>query len=125
MKDRALLGLGRYMIPIPRMVWQRRVKASARKIRAGLAFMSEDHHSVRAFVVTELPRAGAPLPPESIAEELQLPVSRVRPILDELEEHLTFLFRNDQGAVSWAYPVTVDVTPHHASFSTGEVAYSP
>jgi hypothetical protein len=46
-------------------------------------------------------------------------------ILDELEEHLTFVFRGDRRAVSWAYPVTVDETPHHASFSTGEEAYSP
>jgi hypothetical protein len=123
--DRLLLGLGRYMIPIPRMVWHRLMKANARKIRAGLGFMSADHHRVRDFVVTELPRAGAPLPPESIAEQLALSVSRVRSILDELEQHLTFLFRNDRGEVTWAYPVTVDETPHHASFSTGEEAYSP
>ena len=125
MTDRPLLGIGRHMIPIPRFVWQRRIKAKAGKIRAGLGFMSEDHHRVRDFVVTELPRAGAPLPPESIAEKLDLAVPRVRSVLDELEKHLTFLFRNDRGAVTWAYPVTVDETPHRASFGTGEEAYSP
>jgi hypothetical protein len=46
-------------------------------------------------------------------------------ILDELEAHLTFVFRNEAGAVTWAYPVTVDETPHHATFSTGEEAWSP
>ena len=125
MTDSLLLGLGRHMIPIPRMVWQRLVKARAREIRARLGFMSEDHHRVRDFVVTELPRAGAPVPPESIAEELGLAIPLVESLLTELEEHLTFLFRNDQGAVTWAYPVTVDETPHHARFSTGEEAYSP
>ena len=125
MTDRVLLGLGRHMIPIPRMLWHRVVHAHARRIRAGLRFMSEDHHRVRDFVVTELPRAGVPLPPESIAPELDLAASRVRSVLDELEQHLAFLFRNDQGAVSWAYPVTVDETPHHARFNTGEQAYSP
>ena len=125
MTDRLLLGLGRYMIPIPRRVWQRFIKAKARKIRGGIRFMSEDHHKVRDFAVTELPRAGVPLPPESIAGELNLAVDRVRMILGELEKRLTFLFRNDEGAVTWAYPVTVDETPHHASFSTGEEAYSP
>jgi len=125
MTDGLLLGLGHHTIPIPRLVWQRLLKARARKIRARLGFMSEDHHRVRDFVVTELPRAGAPLPPESIAEELGLDVPLVRSILDELEEQLTFLFRNDQGAVAWAYPVTVDETPHRASFSSGEEAYSP
>jgi len=125
MTDRVLLGLGRHMIPIPRMLWHRVVHAHARRIRAGLGFMSEDHHRVRNFVVTELPRAGVPLLPERIAAALDLPVSRVASLLEELERHLVFLFRNDRGAVTWAYPVTVDKTPHHATFSTGEEAYSP
>jgi hypothetical protein len=90
-----------------------------------LGFMSDDHHRVRDFVVLELPRAGAPLAPQAIAEALDLPIDRVGSILDELERHLTFLFRNERGEVSWAYPVTVDETPHRAVFSSGEEAYSP
>lgn len=125
MTDSVLLGVGRYMIPIPRLAWQPMMRANARKISAGLRFMSADHHRVRDYVVAELPRAGAPLPPETIAAALGLPIARVREILDELERRLTFLFRNDHGAVAWAYPVTVDETPHHARFSTGEDAYSP
>jgi hypothetical protein len=125
MKDRLLLGFGPYMIPIPRAVWHRLMKAGARSTRAKIGFMSEDHHRVRDFAVLELPRAGEPLRPESIAEELGLDVDRIRVILDDLEKHLTFLYRNDRGAVTWAYPVTVDVTPHQVSFSTGEEAYSP
>jgi hypothetical protein len=125
MKNSLLLGLGRYMIPIPRMVWERVVKAEARQTRAGLSFMSEDHHRVRDFAVLELPRTGAPLAPESIAEALDLTVPRVVSILEDLEAHLTFVFRGDHRVVTWAYPVTVDQTPHHASFSTGEEAYSP
>jgi hypothetical protein len=46
-------------------------------------------------------------------------------ILGELEQHLKFVFRNERGEVTWAYPVTVDETPHRARFSTGEDAYSP
>jgi hypothetical protein len=125
MKDRILLGLGRFMIPIPRAVWQRAMKANARKAGAGLGFMSAEHHRVRDFVVTELPRVGAPLAPDAIAATLDLPPRRVTAILNELERHLTFLFRNERSEVTWAYPVTVDVTPHHAHFSTGEEAYSP
>jgi hypothetical protein len=125
MKGSLLLGLGRHMIPIPRMLWERVVKADARKTRAGLSFMSEDHHRVRDFAVLELARSGAPLTPESIAEALDLAVPRVVSILEELEAHLTFVFRGDHRVVTWAYPVTVDQTPHHASFSTGEEAYSP
>jgi hypothetical protein len=125
MQDGVLLGLGRSMIPIPRMLWQRIVRAGGRRTPARLGFMSEDHHRVRDFAVAELPRAGRPLPPESIARALELDVSRVEAILDELEAHLTFVFRGDGSAVSWAYPVTVDETPHRARFSSGEEAYSP
>jgi len=123
--DRLLLGTGRYLIPIPRVVWQPLMKAGGRKARTRLSFMSEDHHRVRDFAVLELPRTGAPLSPATIAESLDLSLSGVRSILDELEQHLTFLFRSDGEEVTWAYPVTVDETPHHARFSSGEEAYSP
>jgi hypothetical protein len=82
--------------------------------------MSESHHLVRNFVVKELPQKGAPLSPEFISQRLDLPLARVNSILEELEKNLTFLYRNKQGSVAWAYPVTADETPHKISFSTGE-----
>jgi hypothetical protein len=112
------------MIPIPRMLWKRQVSKSAEGVEAELGFMSRDHHNVRNLVVRELPRAGEPLSSKFIAEKLSLPIDRVEVILDELEKHMTFLFRNAEGAVVWAYPVTIDTTPHHATFSTGEQVYS-
>ena len=44
----------------------------------------------------------------------------VTEILDDLERNLTYLYRNPEGMVAWAYPVTVDQTPHALTFSTGE-----
>jgi len=120
MSTRLLIGLGRRMVPIPRMLWQWRVRTGARRTGAALAFMSEEHHLVREFAVRELPNVGEPLSPEFIAEELDLPVARVNSILDELEKHMTFVCRNAQGAVVWAYPVTAETTPHRLTFSTGE-----
>jgi len=120
-----LLGVGRRVLPIPRMVWQALMKAGGRRVRAGLAFMSEDHHRVRDFAVLELARTGAPLAPETIAASLDLELARVRSILDELERRLTFVYRSRGPEVTWAYPVTVDETPHRARFSSGEEAYSP
>ena len=127
MKDRLLLGLGSYMIPIPRMIWERVVKGEARKTRERLSFMSKDHHRVRDFAVLELPRTGAPLAPEAIAKALDLDVPRVISILDELEKRLTFVFRErPEEAVTWAYPMTVDETPHHATLQhSGQEAWSP
>jgi len=125
MKDRVLLGVGRYMIPIPRAVWQRLFAANARKVRASLGFMSRDHHRVRDLAVTELARGGAPLAPQVIAQRLDLRPERVSELLDEMEERLMFVVRNTAGEITWAYPVTVEQTPHHACFNTGEEAYSP
>ena len=124
MSNKLLLGFWRQMIPFPLMIWRGKIAGNAKKVEARLGFMSEEHHLVRNFVVRELPRVGTPLSPEFIAEELNLSVDRVKVILDKLEKHLTFLFRNEQGAVAWAYPVTVDNTPHYAIFSTGEQVYS-
>ena len=125
MADRLLLGISRYVIPIPRVVWEPLMKAGGRKARTSLRFMSENHHRVRDFAVVELSRSGSPLSPETIAQELDISVPRVRSILNELEKRLTFLFRSDGEEVTWAYPVTVDETPHHARLSSGEEAYSP
>ena len=86
--------------------------------------MSEAHHLVRYFVVREMPRIGRPIEPALISEELKLPPDRVNTILDDLEQNLFFLFRNEQGAVAWAYPVTVEETPHHLTFDTGEQLYA-
>jgi hypothetical protein len=86
--------------------------------------MSEDHHRVRDFAVRELPRVGQPLSPAYIAQELDLPLARAIAILDELEKNMTFLFRCDGESVTWAYPVTVDRTPHRVRFSSGEQVYA-
>ncbi|MCG3212668.1 MAG: hypothetical protein FOGNACKC_06343 [Anaerolineae bacterium] len=120
MNNSLLLGVGRYLIPVPRLIWQRQITKSGQGARAGLAFMTADHHRVRDFAVRELPRLGKPLSPELIAESLALLHQQVTLILDELEQHMTFIFRNTQGLVVWAYPVTIDCTPHRVTFSTGE-----
>lgn len=119
MDNRLLLGIWRYLVLIPRPVWQSQVRGNA-----DLGFMSEAHHRVRNFVVEELPRAGKPLAPEEIARALNLPLDRTIHILDDLEQHMAFLFRNDGRAVTWAYPVTAEPTPHHVIFGTGEEIYA-
>jgi hypothetical protein len=112
------------MVPIPSKLWQSQVAKEARRASSRLAFMSEDHHRVRDFAVLELPRVGHPLPPEHFARSLGLPLARVLSILGELEAGMTFLFRNQEGAVHWAYPVTVQRTAHHVTFDSGEQVYA-
>lgn len=124
MGDRVLMGMGRVMIPIPRAVWERLVVRQTGAASGTLDFMSEDHHRVRNFVVTALPEHGQPLSPEAIGEHLNLPVDRVNTILDELERHMVFVYRMGGRSVVWAYPVTVDSTPHRVSYSSGEQGYA-
>ena len=119
MNDQMLLGLWRCVLPIPSKIWRSVIKGDA-----DLGFMQPDHHRVRNLAVEAIPREGQPLSPAWISQRLGLPLPRVVEILDELERNMTFLFRNPQGAVTWAYPVTVDKTPHRVTFNTGEQTYS-
>jgi hypothetical protein len=105
---------------IPIDLWKQHLEQSVRGIPERLKFMTGDHHRIRYFAVRELPRIGKPIPPERIAAELNLPLSDTKEILDELERNLFFLTRNENGEVLWAYPVTVDSSPHRLTFSTGE-----
>ena len=125
MNKSLLVGVWKYLLPVPRSVWQGQVAQSARHAsEGGLAFMTEEHHQVRDFVVIELPRITRPLSATLIAERLNLPIEQVTTILADLERHMTFLYRNPQGDVTWAYPVTVDHTPHRVTFSSGEQIYA-
>jgi hypothetical protein len=111
-----LVGLWRLTFCVPPAIWKRMGEGGGDP----LAFMAAEHHRVRDYAVMELVRSGQPLAPERIAQEVQLAQTRVVEVLDELEQHKTFLFRNAQGAVTWAYPVTVEPTPHAVHLSTGE-----
>ncbi len=114
---------GRRIVTLPRGEWEKGLARAPENCKVRLAFMSAQHHQVRDFVVKEMPVLGKPIPPEWISERLDLPVKRVKVILDELEKALFFLVRNENGAVSWAFPVTADRTAHRLSFSSGERLY--
>ena len=120
MKDNILLGHGRAIITVPRSEWEKHLAEAPQHMQARLSVMSEAHHAVRYLTVRELPRHGAPLTPDFIAGALDLPLDRTQAVLDDLEQNLFFLARDETGAVAWAYPVTADATPHQLTFSTGE-----
>jgi DNA-binding MarR family transcriptional regulator len=99
------------------------VKGLPARMASRLAFMSRDHHTVRDFVVRELPRQDRPLSPSQIAAVIGLTLQSVSAILTELERNLFFLVRDREGNVSWAFPVTTSQTPHRLTFSTGETIF--
>ena len=119
-KEYILSTAGNRFTEIPKEIWQHHVELAPKDISKKLSFMTPMYHRVRYFVVMEMPRIGKPIKPERISEELNISLSETTGILDDLESHLFFLVRNEQGAISWAFPVTVDNTPHQLTFSTGE-----
>jgi hypothetical protein len=124
MEETILLGRERQIRKISHAMWKQHLAQIPEHAPGRLSFMTDAHHQVRNFVVVELAKLGQPIEPQFIAERLMLPANRVNAILDELEKQLTFLVRNEQGAVAWAYPVTVEATPHRLQFSSGERLYA-
>ncbi len=119
-----LLGQNQQLQKVPQAMWKQHLAQVPEHAPARLSFMTEAHQRVRNFVVKELALRQQPLEPKYISENLDLPLDQVTRILDELEKKLFFLVRNGQGAVTWAYPVTVEVTPHRLSFDSGEKLYA-
>ena len=120
MSNSLLIRRKRRTSRIPPVIWKHNVRSEAKRAGTRLEFMGSAHHRVRTFVVTELPRAQRSLSPETIAVGVGLETERVLEILDELETQLTFLYRRDGRNVDWAYPVTVEETPHRVTLDSGE-----
>ncbi len=118
-----LLGRGREIVEFPQAAWKQELAHVPQHSQSRLSFMTPAHHQVRYFVVKELAIRQEPLEAAFISEELDIPVAQVKLILDELEQKLFFLVRNERGAVAWAYPVTVEPTPHKLRFASGERLY--
>ncbi len=120
MKNKLMIGYWRFILDLPPFLWEKQVAKAKKNFEAELGSMSAEQRLVHHLAVRELPYSGKPLSPESIASKADLPVERVINILDDLDGRLKMLFRNNKGEVVWAYPVTVDKTPHRVTFSTGE-----
>lgn len=112
------------MVGVPPFLWEKKIDKARQKVKMSTQFMSPEHRLVHHYVVLELPRVGEPIAAEKVARDLALSPERVEEILQDLEKHLTFLVRNDQGHVVWAYPVTVERTPHRITFGSGERLYA-
>ena len=119
-KGSVRLGIGNTTLPVPAFLVNRDVGAGISRAKKTVGQFSAEKRAVHHFVVRELPKRGTALSLESIATGLDLPMDTVRRLVDELEQAKTFLFRRHSDRIDWAYPVTVDDTPHKVTFSTGE-----
>ncbi len=120
MGDRALLGVGRHLVPIPGFVWRPLVDKTAKSIRRMMSDVRYEAKRVRDVALEEIVRTAGPVAPSRIAEELELSAEAVEELLEDAEKRKVFLFRDGTDDVQWAYPVTAAATPHRLRFSTGE-----
>lgn len=114
------LGFWKVTLPVPAFFINRDVGAGIKRAQKQVRQFSKEKRSIHHYVVRELPKQGKPLSLESIARGVALPVEQVARLVEELEQAKTFLFRKKSDRIDWAYPVTVDDTPHKVTFSTGE-----
>lgn len=119
-----MLGLWRYILRLPPGISKKRLGKLAERARVEVGAVSPRHRAVHHFVVRELPRYGRPMPPQAIADGLAVPLEAVIDVLADLEARKAFLFRNEEGHVVWAYPVTAEPTQHLIRFRSGETLYA-
>ena len=124
MQNKLMTGLGRYTINVPPFIWEKQIYKAKEKFEKEFGYLSKEHRLVHHFVVKELPFHGKPLTPEYIADHLKMAADVINVLLDNLEKRKTFLYRNSDKNVVWAYPVTVEKTPHRITFDSGEQLYA-
>ena len=123
MEDKILLGRYQKRVEMPQATWKQHLGQIPQHSQSRLSFMTSAHHQIRNFVVKAMVNTQKPIEAEFISEKMNMPLELVMPILEELERKLFFIVRNDRGAVAWAYPVTVESTPHKMDFSRGECLF--
>ena len=114
------MGIGRFMVPIPRMISNRGLEKGATGAKAKAELLSEDERKVHYFVVKKMAVAKEPITSELVGKELDMPLERVEKIIDKLESLKTFLYRSDGKGINWAYPLSLENTGHRMTVSTGE-----
>ena len=115
-----LFGFTHHIVPIPWGLFRRLVPREVAKSSRALGHLDDDQRRVHHFVVRELPGLAKPMAPDFVASRLGMDVNKVVAIMDELEHRKLFLYRPGGRDVEWAYPVTVEPTPHRVTFSSGE-----
>ena len=120
LKRKAFIGIWRFMIPLPQAMIKKDIRAMANAICRKTADISEEERRVHRFVVMTVTETNEPVALENIADKLEIPLDRVRDIVDKLEEMKVFFYRYNNQGINWAYPVTAENRIHKMTFSTGE-----
>lgn len=113
-----------FTLPIPSFLVKKMVLSGVNKTRKKANQFSPLKRRIQHWVVKQLPKTRTPVLLSDIAEQFGQSIKTIESIVNELEKDMTFLFRNQSKGINWAYPVTVEPTPHHVTFSSGEAVYA-
>jgi hypothetical protein len=120
LKRKVFLGIGRFMLPLPLALIKKAINGTADNICRITANVSEDERRVHRFVVMAITETNEPVTSEHIAAKLEMPLDRVKQIVNMLEEMKVFFYRYNSEGINWAYPVTTENVAHKMTFSTGK-----
>ncbi len=120
LKRKTFIGIWRFMIPLPQALFKKNVRKGADAICRKTVDVSAEERQVHRFIVTTMTDTNEAVTSEYIAQKLDIPLERVKDIVDKLEKMKVFLYRYNSQGVNWAYPVTAENSGHKTTFSTGE-----
>ncbi len=120
LKRRMLMGVGKFMIPIPWVIASKGLGKGTAGARAKADLLSPEERKIHHFIISRMAGTKTPLTAEQVGSELDLPVDRVAATIDKLEELKTYLYRSDGKGINWAYPLSLEDTGHQMTGSTGE-----
>jgi hypothetical protein len=120
LKRKVFIGIWRFMIPLPQALIKIGIRRTADAICRKTADVSEEERRVHRIVVMTMTETNEPVTSEHIAAKLDMPLDRVRHIVDKLEGMKVFFYRYNSQGINWAYPVTAENVVHKMTFSTGE-----
>ncbi len=120
LKRRMLMGIGKFMVPIPRVIASKGLEKGVSGARAKADLLSPEERTIHHFIVSRMTKTKTPLTAELVGKELDLPIDRVEATIDKLEKLKTFLYRSDGKGINWAYPLSLEDTGHKITDSTGE-----
>jgi hypothetical protein len=119
-KRKLFMGIGGFMMPIPRVIATRGLQKGVAGARAKAERLSAEERKINHFIVQKMAVAKQPITAEFVGEGLGVPVERVAEAIDKLEGMKTFLYRSDGQGVNWAYPLSLENTGHQMTAGTGE-----
>ncbi len=120
LKRRMIMGIGKFMVPIPRVIASKGLEKGISGAREKADLLSPEERTIHHFIVSRMTKIKTPLTAEQVGKELNLPFDRVEATIDKLEELKTFLYRSEGKGINWAYPLSLEDTGHKITDSTGE-----